>query len=78
MGNIAVFDVGGEGERGGGEKIEQVDSLGYGLGQAGNGGHIDEQQGASAHSKAGKYPGTRSGGQGNDPAHQNNRVRTPP
>lgn len=76
--DISIFDVGGQGRGRGGEKVEQIDPLGQGLGDAGEGGHIDQQQRAAADTEAGEYAGGRPGDERNEPAHQNKRALTPP
>ena len=76
--DIAIFDVGGQGGGGSGEKVEQVDALGQILGHPGEGGHIDEQQGAAADSEAGEHAGDGAGQEGDGPRHQKNSALTPP
>ena len=74
---IPVFDMGGQSQQPGGEEIEQIDPLGQVLVQAGEGGHIDEQQRAAAHAEAGQDAGCPAHRQRKQPM-IHSRFFTPP
>ena len=76
--HIAVFDVAGEGRRCRWQEVDQVDALGQVLLHPGEGGEVEEKQGAAAYPEAGEDPSGGTGQEGNKDVHRAKRDRMPP
>ena len=66
---LAEMEVRAEGSGSGGEEVQQVDALGRLLGEPGEGGEVNEQQGAAPDAEGGEDTGGSPGQEGDEDAH---------